>query len=186
MKKLFILCSAIFLCAVVYGNAFSAPVVSLGNLEALPGETITFGVELSGSSGSGIDGFSFRVLAELNSGALTGSTPVAGSALPAGFAFAGQVKPADNRFDFFYSVFSPNPPDISDGTLATFTLTVDNGVAPGSVFALEFADVVFSDKGVKVDVDSTDGSLAVVPIPSAILLLGGGLIGLIAVRRRRS
>ena len=99
--------------------------------------------------------------------------------------FQGMARPNQGDVSFFYSVFAGPKPVLSDGTLATFDIT-DIKSTVGNNYALKLVDVALSKGTTPVDdFEVVDGSLTVVPIPSALLLLGGGLMGLIAVRRRR-
>jgi hypothetical protein len=84
-------------------------------------------------------------------------------------------------------LFLNNSFNLQNGTLFSFDY---NGVING------LTDIVQFDPGDgsnlfpnPIDLKSFDGSGVTfnqVPIPSAILLLGGGLIGLVGLRRRKS
>jgi hypothetical protein len=182
MKRFCFIAVALFISALVYGNAIGAPVLSIGDYDVLPGGTVTAEISIADIEGTGADTYSFRLGLDLSSSALVAANPVRGPATPVD-ALITNINAGSNRIDFFYSVFSPNPPELTNGVLATVDITVPN--SPGAVFPLVFGDVSFSDGVDPVSVNAVDGSIAVVPIPSAILLLGGGLISLFAIRRRR-
>lgn len=164
-------------------SADAALEMSIGDYEIGIGEIANIAVELSGLSEDFLaDAFDFEIqFSPL--GGLTASNIQPGAILPAalpGITFNSQVR-SDGALAF-YAVFSAEPPEIpTDGTLATFDL---RGDVPG-LYNLDFTRFSISRKGVtSPDAFATSGSINVVPIPSALLLLGGGLLGLIGIRRK--
>ena len=106
--------------------------------------------------------------------------------------WSGNPRSSD-KLQVFDTAFFPVVPMI-DGTFATTTFgTSTDTVAGLSLVSWNFFDYSLSPVTISevqlVNADFSDGgtvSFNVVPIPSTILLLGGGLVALVAVRRRRS
>jgi hypothetical protein len=82
----------------------------------------------------------------------------------------------------YYDLSTPEA--INSGVLASFDIT---GLAIGS-YLLNFSSMNLGNLNSEdiLNFQTVAGTVNVVPIPSAILLLGGGLVSLVALRRRRS
>ena len=92
-------------------------------------------------------------------------------------------KKGENETGFFYSVFSPSPPPIVDGTIVEIDFI---GLNQG-VYGLELAQTAFGNKADAItNMELFGGQITVnsVPIPSTLLLLGGGICALVGSRRK--
>lgn len=164
--------------------AIAAPVLSIGDYNTDIG-TLAVSISISGITNEIIKDFSFGLNILPTDGNLIfpsnfDSTVTAGSAVPLPNSFLG-FKSNDFSSLFFYSPFAPNPPQLSNGVLANFSLSV---LGFGS-WVLELNDLAFGSGAVAVNVMADNGSVSVVPIPAAVWLLGSGVVGLVVLKRRK-
>jgi hypothetical protein len=101
---------------------------------------------------------------------------------------SGATVEADSVFVSAGNIFSP--PIGPDFGIADIVMTVMSDAAPGNydlaLTVSNWVDGEFDLISPQPEAFGTSVNVAVIPIPSAIFLLGGGLISLFAVRRRRS
>jgi hypothetical protein len=178
MKPIRVILVAVALVMFAAGYS-SAALVNIGSDTITVGETTTIDVVLSGIGTEAPTAYDFAI--SYNTSGLAASDFMAGSATPASGLFSGEIN--GGLISAFYFAFSATPPIVTNGVLASFDVT---GLMAG-VYPLDFSDInIFSESG-PVSFDTAGGTITVnaVPIPSAILLLGSGLLGLIGVRRMR-
>jgi len=178
MKKVSMISCVFVISLLLQGFALAAPVISIGDLFVTEGQTITVDVAFTSDSANPVDGYQFNVSFD-NSG-LFASNPT--STLPSFIpGLDGNADNAQGEVRFTYDGF---PTNIGSQVINSFDMT---GLLPG-FYPLAFSNVYFIAglMGNEVDVTSLDGSITVnpVPLPPAILLLGGGLVGLVGLRRR--
>jgi len=106
-----------------------------------------------------------------------------------GFEFFGKVSPGTYDHEE-WSISLLDIVDYDDATDGTFMMGFGALVfARGSDSFADFSDtarILFEDsEGNLVYTVESEGGFSQVPVPSSILLLGGGLIGLLGIRRRR-
>jgi hypothetical protein len=179
MSRIIALFFVLQLIFVIPGSVDAAPVISIGDYEIQIGEIETIDVLISDISDTIINTFDFTL--EFNADGLMASNLLPGSSVPSPMWFQGQIDNDNGTVKALYSVFMPPQPQIdTDGIIASFDLT---GLIPG-VYDLRIANVSFSDTTTPVIVETINGSISVVPIPPALLLLGSGLVGIIGLRRR--
>jgi len=175
------------LCLLITGvPALGAPILSTGDYILSPGETFTIDILISGITTEAITDFSFRLAVEPNS-ILLPASPLnfsRGSAVPGTTGIGGLNIPmwGPNTVDILATGDFFSPQNLMNGLIARLDLTLSSAANVGDFWNLNFAALDFGGAAVTVD----SGSVSVIPIPSTIMLLGGGLIGLLALRRRRS
>jgi hypothetical protein len=171
--------------------ANAAPTLAIGEYDISVGETATVDILLSDID-TDFDSFGFYI--EYDPTVLTASDITAGDIFPSETAdcFTSDIWIDDEDSEnaaliFYYSPFtSSNYIFENEGVLASFDLT---GITEGEQELL-FTNLAFSLGSDAIDISVTDGIVNVssganaVPIPSAILLLGGGLFGMLGVRRK--
>jgi hypothetical protein len=190
LKLLAVLAFVGLLCITPSAFAATTFTASIENLEALPGLGFTSGV------------FSFNV--EMNvSDNFEFDNFQRGGAIPTGAILGWANSPEPGILDgkFRYGAFSQDKlfldtdDPLQNGILFSFDYDGTNDdVSAGEPVLSEFlAENANGDRvnlhaiGVLLITEFTEDTLTyAVPIPSAIFLLGGGLISLLAVRRRRS
>jgi hypothetical protein len=96
---------------------------------------------------------------------------------------------SDDDFLFFFTEGF----QMTAGTILSFDITAGSLTTLGSggddeIIQFDPGDGsnLFSDKVFLASSDENGANFSAVPIPSTIILLGGGLIGLVAIRRRRA
>lgn len=167
--------------------AMSAPITILsGDYEVSPGDTFTIDLLLSGIVAEAITDFSFRLVIDPNS-ILLPASPLnfsRGAAVPGSTGIGGLNLPANgpNTVDVLATADFASPANLMNGLIAQLDLTVSNAAGVNDSWFLDFTALDFGGNQVIID----RGSVSIVPIPSTIMLLGGGLLGLVALRRRRS
>jgi hypothetical protein len=191
-SKLKFLMIVMALCLFLPGMAIGAPMLSIGDYNIELGEIVTVDVILSNAqeakdSGTPLDTFSFRV--GYDPLGLGVSNVTSGDRVPEGSKMWFQGSADNGVVNYFYSVFFPPRPELTDGVIASFDVEgLDYGVFP-----LIISDLAFSNATTVVDVLAGDppggvtvADTTVIPIPSTLLLLGSGLFGLVALRRKKS
>ena len=187
MKRIIFRLLIIILVLFVPGLAvvFGQPIVTIGSDSILPGGTSLIDITLSQSNqGDPVPPDGFSLTLGFNQAGLSASDPT--STLPFFSIIGGS---SSNNSTGRAGVFYDNPgTPLGDVILASVLF---EGLAPGS-YPLTFINANFvgevdADTGdfEVIPVDLVDGSITVVPIPSTILLLGGGLVALVGLRRRR-
>ena len=187
--------AAVFFLQMIVLTPFTAnasPVLSIGEYDMSVGETTTVDILLSDID-TDFNSFSFYL--NFDSAALSISNVTVGSVVPSemGFWFGSSIGVDEEdseigELSLFYSPFTDSLPTLgTDGVLASFDLT---GIAEGE-YELLFDSLAFSlNSEDAIAIDATNGIVNVtaaanaVPIPSAILLLGGGLFGMLGIRKK--
>ena len=185
LKKLIFALSFIFLC----GSAvYAAPILSVGDYEVLPG-VFKVDVMLSNTSdqvaGEEFDFFGFRLDISPVDGGVTFPDPIiytSGDAIhPDNRSWFGMVRNSDTRATAYYGVFMGEAYSLEDGIICTVDLLANE---PG-LYDLNFVECEFGHGSTPGSIEVQNGSVNnVVPIPSTLLLLGTGIVGLMGLRRR--
>jgi len=166
-------------------SSFGSPIISIDDANVAPGTTTVFLGLYILDVGTPVDSFTTDLA--LDTG-LTLSGVVFGT-LPEGWFSSANL--GLNRLGATDFAFPANPiRSGSDLLFATLEIDIDGAQSvAGNDFTVGFDFVEIAD----LDGDSLNseytfnsGTITVIPIPSTILLLGGGLAALVAVRRRRS
>jgi hypothetical protein len=186
MKRKLLFVAPILCFVFIASTSLAAPVLSVGDYLGNPGDTIQASIDISGITTEEIADFSFTLFIVPEDGGLLIGSPanVAKGGAIGGNTTAGGIPGSDYSISFLGNANFFDPNYLTDGTMFTFDLSV---IGTGS-WDLVLSDVVFGGLfGNQIDVMADNGTVgSPVPIPSAILLLGGGLIGLIGIRRRKS
>jgi len=184
MRKLFFNLTVVFLVLSFYGFCFAAPILTIESATISEGQTTTIDVILSGNPSSGADAataFDFKI--PYSTSGLNAANLVAGSSIS---GLGGTFTPtlSSGLISALYFNLSSTIPVIPNGVLAIFDIT---GLVAG-LYPLNFSVVGLGnvDGDDITDFQTVAGSVNVVPIPGAVWLLGGGLVSLVALRRRRS
>jgi len=163
-------------------TSFGAIAVAIDDVDVLPGATnASVGINLTGiSSGTPIDSITFDLVP------VTGLTFTGASfgTLPSGFSASQNLA----MWRFGATQFTTGGSIVDDlSPFATLSFDIDPAFSlVGNSFSLDYAFYEIADPMFQTYTDVTlkNGSISVVPLPPAILLLGGGLVGLVGLRRK--
>ena len=192
LKKFIFAISFIFL----YGSAvYAAPILSVGDYVALPGDVFRVDVMLSNTSdqdlGKEFDFFGFRLnISPADFSPTNGVTFTE----PLNYNIGDAIN-VDNQGSFLmtrnsgtlatatHAVFSGTAYPFTDGLICSVELLANEL----GVYDLSFVDVEFGHLFTPYPIEVQNGSVNVnaIPIPSTLLLLGTGLMGLMGLRRRK-
>jgi len=184
MKKIFILGITFTCFSLIASISFGAPLVSVGDYLGNPGQTIQGTIEISGITVEEIADFNFTLSIAPTDGGLVIGSPAnvaRGSAIGANSS-AGGIPSSDYTIPFLGNADFFEPQYLTNGTLFTFDMDI---IGTGS-WDLVLSDAAFGGLfGDQIAVNTDNGTVgSPVPLPPAILLLGGGLVGLVGLRRR--
>ncbi|MBJ7312882.1 PEP-CTERM sorting domain-containing protein [Rugamonas sp. CCM 8940] len=173
---------ALLLAAAATQAAAADPVLSVlaSKNPAVKGSTVELDVSIAGVA----DLFSYQFSFSFNPAVLQATGAGAGSFLGAdAYADGGKIEPALGSITYTFGTLLGDRPGISgSGKLAHFSFNV---IGTG-VSALTFSDVIFLDShNADLALQIQPQSLLAVPEPETYLMLGVGLVGLAALRRRQ-
>jgi len=189
MKRAILIVFAILLTPITFFSfSFAAPTFEIESLTVLPGATsVDVNLNIFGDLPDfPIDSAAFTI----NNIAGFTLTSVAFPNLPANWV--PTVNVAANRFgatDFGFPA-NPLPEDVLPYAILSFNFASDFFTSANPSVVIDFASWVITNpvgNNYILSADQFDsGTVSLVPIPPTIMLLGGGLIGLLALRRRRA
>jgi hypothetical protein len=189
-KKMRKLIPGLIILVVVFfssGICLAAPILTIETATILVGQTTTIDVSLSGNPTSGTGAAAtFDFTLPYNSTQLTPSNLASGSAVSglSGFNFLDASTPG-NIIAFTFSS-AGTPPVMPNSVIAHFDIT---GLLAG-IYSLNFSDAgLYQSNGDDIigGFSTVQGTLTVnpVPIPAAVWLLGSGVVGIVALKRRK-
>jgi hypothetical protein len=180
-------------------KSFSFIVIAFLSIFIISPSAFSYSVTISGPVSSiGIHGFTFWFTV---SNDFAFSNFAFGTAIPSGGTLGWSQNPPANKTattlktggtddDFLF--FSTPGFQMTAGTILSFDIDAGSITALGSgtndriQFDPGDGSNLFSDTVFLASSDTNGANFSAIPIPSTIVLLGGGLIGLVALRRRRS
>ena len=164
--------------------AMGAPILSIGDYFATPGDTLQIEIYISDITTEQITDFSFDMEIVPDDGNLLPGDPLnsaPGSAVPS--AYHGNFGAVDinNKVMFMYNGPLLNPPSLTNGLIASLDLSL-SGL--GS-WDLGLSNLAFGDAdGNPYSIGTDDGTVSGIPIPGSMWLFGSFLIGLLGIRTR--